>query len=164
MPCTRQKNTPPIPSPDASQAPSTDGAEGTTSASRVGRFATSLASWRKSASIAWACFVSRRRGRSVSSCRKASCSKEKRPLAPGIAIAIDLSSPMTLCQRFVGTCFVVGAMSSTSFSRSTRWGGSCIVFALVSTTHPRMVFRVVQVASPFRSFLAEAGSCRCGLS
>jgi hypothetical protein len=42
--------------------------------------------------------------------------------------------------------------------RSTRCGGGSIVRRTVSTSQPRTMWRVAQQASPFRSFLTEAGS------
>ena len=159
------KNTPPIPSLAASQAPSTLGSPGTNSAILVGRLATSRASHLKSASTAWISFVRRSLGRSVSSWRNASCSRENNPLHPGMAMDIERSSPSTLCQVFLDTVRCRGLIESNiSNKRDMRCGGNVNVFSTVSMSHPSIVFRVDHVPSPFLNFLIDAGSCRMGWS
>ena len=96
--------------------------------------------------------------------RSASCRVENRPRAPGIAVAIERSSPSTWCHDFVATCFwSLWIDASISCSRCARCAGSVSIFLRVLTTHPSTIFVVAQVASPFSIFLMEAGSCLCGL-
>ena len=51
--------------------------------------------------------------------------------------------------------------SSSSWRRSTRWGGKVMVSATVSRSHPKMRLVVAQHASPLSIFFTDAGSCRC---
>jgi hypothetical protein len=77
------KKTPPVPVPAASQAPTTLGAEGTSSAMRVGRLERSFASHRKSWRTPWTARVRRSRGRARS------WRRENKPRAPGNAMDME---------------------------------------------------------------------------
>ena len=85
--------------------------------------------------------------------------------APGRAIAMDRSSPRTVCHFFmlVRRCDL-GMLSRISQRRSMRWGGKWIVMLIVSTIHPSTSLMVSQLQSPLRSFLRETGSRRNGES
>ena len=101
----------------------------------------------------------------LSTCRKASWRVLKRPLAPGIVIVIERSSPRTLCRSLIAIRFRVGFTSSRmSCNRCTRCAGSSSVIATVLMIQPRMIFRVCHIAWPFNIFLIDAGSWRCGKS
>lgn len=153
------KKTPPMPVPAASQAPTTLGSEGTSSAMRVGRLERSFASHRKSWRTPWTARVRRSRGRARSSCRNASWRRENKPRAPGNAMDMERSSPSILCQVLVGMVRCVAGMESRiSERRSARCGGRAIVWATVSISQPNIRFFVDQVPLPFLNFLSEAGS------
>jgi hypothetical protein len=98
-------------------------------------------------------------------CFSVSCIQLKMPLLPGIAIAIDRSSPSNCChlRTLVRRC-VCGRAASRVCHRSRRCASSSIVMAMVSRIQPRTIFRVSQCPSPCRSFFSEAGSLRWGLS
>ena len=159
------KSTPPIPMPEASQAPRTVGGVGTSSVSLVGLELTSAAIHWKSNRKSWTCLWSRSLLPVGSGCLKASWRVLKRPLAPGMASVMDLSSPRILCQVLVAIRRCVGLMlDKMSWSLVILCGGSSTVSWRVSRSQPRTTFLVAQVASPLRHFLMEAGSCRWGLS
>jgi hypothetical protein len=156
------KWTPPMPIPEASWAPNAAGRRaGISSAILVGRLPMSVASQRKS----WRteCTTGVRRTLVPLSHRffRTSCKTLNRPRPPGMASTIDRSSPrsfshlLALARRWRGE-----TESKRSNSRSTRCGGSSTVILMVSTTHPRMFFRVDHVASPLSIFLIDAGSWR----
>ena len=128
---------PPIPVPAASHAPIVAGTgSGTNSAIRVGWVVTLVASQRKSSRNPCSNLERFKRGLVGSSCRKASCSSEKRPTKLRSAIDIEWSSFSTLCQSLVEIVFCSGVMESRiSRRRSMRCGGSVIVLAKVSMSH-----------------------------
>ena len=84
--------TPPRPSPEASQVPWKAGLDGTISAMRVGRDARSVAyssrssSWSRTAAVIWMT-------PELCACDMACCNWEKRPWEPGIPMAMLRSSP-----------------------------------------------------------------------
>jgi hypothetical protein len=151
-----------MPSPEASQAPIVCGIwEGTTSAIRVGRDDTLFANHCQSSRKSCTCLCNRKRFFSLSGWRKASCRVLNKPLPPGIANAMDRNSPRVLCYELTATRRWPGCtLFSISLRRAIRWGGSSTVPLIVSMIHPKIAFLVAYVASPWRSFLREAGSWR----
>lgn len=103
---TGTKWTPPIPSFAASTAPKVAGnISGTSSAILVGLRLRSLANHRKSSRKSCTGLLSRILRLSSVGCRSASCNVENNPRAPGMAAAMDRSSPSTWCQALVETRF-----------------------------------------------------------
>ena len=93
--------TPPVPRQQASHAPRLEGARGTSSMRQVGRNCKESAMARKSSMAAKTCRF--RRTRFLSARLSASCNAEKRPRAPGKAIAMERSSsPRIWCHCCVG--------------------------------------------------------------
>jgi hypothetical protein len=85
----------------------------------------------------------------------------KKPIAVGIAVAMERSSPRSCCHFFREIRFwVEDTECSNSCKRERRWAGKHMVLATVSKIQPMPVFNVVHVASPFPIFFKEAGSCR----
>jgi hypothetical protein len=84
-------HTPPAPRPEASWAPTSVGAVGTSSCNRVGREARSRRIHSKSVRESWNAFPSRRRLPSYD--RRAAWRELNRPRVPGSARDIDRSSP-----------------------------------------------------------------------
>jgi hypothetical protein len=90
---------------------------------------------------------------SLSLWQMASCKEQKRPRAPGMANAMDRSSPITCCHFLVEVCLWYGVMlSNMACSYATRRGGNWMVLVVVSSTNPSNTLRVDQVALPFNSF------------
>ena len=133
------RRTPPHMVPDASWYPSKVGLSGTSSYRRVGRAARSSNIQRKSAS-AW-CTAGERVIRPCGTCRRASCIWLNSPRAPGIASAIERSSPRTRRQILTLVRFLEGGKRSrSSRKRVTRLSGRRIVMPTVSMSHPRNSF------------------------
>jgi hypothetical protein len=89
-------HTPPMPRPLASCAPTSSGLGcGTISNNLVGRDERSWASQRKSASVSWTPRDNRMRPSDL--CCSASWRRLKRPLLPGMAMAMERNSPRTCC-------------------------------------------------------------------
>mmetsp|Transcript_7717 Transcript_7717/g.19158 ORF Transcript_7717/g.19158 Transcript_7717/m.19158 type:complete len:219 (-) Transcript_7717:7368-8024(-) len=156
-------HTPPAPFPEASWWPSAEGERGMSSAIRVGRDVRSRAIQRKS-SRAW-CTPLLRSTRVLLFGEMAFWRRPNMLRDPGKAIAMERSSPRTVCHFFMLVRFWdFGMLSRISHSRSTRCGGKWIVMPTVSTIQPRTSLIVSQLQSPFRSFFRETGSRRNGES
>ena len=89
---------------------------------------------------------------------RASCRTQKSPVEPGMAVDTKRS-----CPRYRSYCFLLMRVrwhkSANSFwSMSLRWGGSSRVCRAVSMIQPRMSLRVLQLPSPWASFLRETAS------
>ena len=151
--------TPPAPKPEASWAPTRVGAVGTNSCMRVGLSARSLRIHSKSAKASWKDLVRRRRLPSEE--RRAACNELNKPRVPGRASDIDRSSPRIWYHRSRDKRdWVTGMLASSSAKRCSRRGGRRIVIATVSISQPRTFLRVLQLASPWRSFLTDWGCLR----
>lgn len=85
--------------------------------------------------------------------------------APGKAMAMDRSSPKTLCHFLVEILRCdLGIEARISAKRSWRCCGRVIVMATLSTIHPKTFRMVDQEQSPWCSFFMETGSRRSGSS
>jgi len=126
----------------------------------VGRDVKSCASQRKSSRKSWVAVCSRKRLWFLVCCN-AACRVLKSPRLPGRAMVMLRSSPSSWCQR----CREMrvrerGMAARISWRRVARCGGSAMVCATVSSSHPRTTFFVAQWPSPVASFFCEIGSCR----
>ena len=150
------RKTPPIPRPQASWHPSVVASSGRTSIMWVFLVANEWTRRRQSSNSL--CTLSDSGMRPVCS-SSAFCKWQNRPMPPGKISTTLLKIPSRRCHFLADVrrrCRGKSASAACNFS--ARTASNSIVNWTVSTIHPSIFFRVVQKASPFRSFLIEFGS------